>query len=68
MSNNSDLANETLLSPKQKCGNCGHDIMIYGHVLSSELLIFHDKNGVFSRSCRCGCKCSRKNDKENISR
>ncbi len=55
MNNNSDLTNETL--PKQKCGNCEHDIMIYRHVLSPESLIFHDKNGVLTRSCVCGCKC-----------
>lgn len=39
-----------------KCANCGHDIMIYHHPLSSFDLQFHDNNGVFSGVCTCGCK------------
>lgn len=59
---NSDLINGELPIPKQKCGNCEHDIVIYKHVLSSVSLIFHDKNGIFSRSCGCGCKCPKAKD------
>lgn len=69
MDNSSALVDDMLSSPKQKCANCGHSITIYKHVMSSESLIFHDENGLFSRSCRCGCKSPRvKDGKEKISR
>lgn len=45
-----------------KCVDCGHDIMVYHHPMSSGLLIFHDNNGVFSGTCTCGCKNPKKRD------
>lgn len=51
-----DNSNGVMTSSKQECVNCGHSVTIYRHVLSSELLIFHNNNGILSRSCSCGCK------------
>ena len=49
--------------PGTKCVNCGHDVMVYHHPLSSGSLIFHDNGGIFSRTCS-GCKCKDPNAAE----
>jgi len=53
---NSASAGNITKSPQKKCANCGHNVMIYNHPLSSSTLTFHDNDGVFGMTCICGCK------------
>ena len=50
------LADDIAKSPRKKCTNCGHNVMIYHHPLGSNTLMFHDNDGVFAAACACGCK------------
>lgn len=62
MPNIPTLADDIANGPKNKCANCGHDVMIYRHQFGSSELMFHNNSGVFAKTCACGCK----NPKTNI--